>query len=64
MGLMFVLVGLLGAAGTIAGFAYRPIREIERVLPDVADYPSLEDTSTTGRVQPSEATRKADSIRR
>lgn len=32
MGLMFFL---LAAAGAIAGFAYRPIREIERVLPDV-----------------------------
>ena len=32
MGLMFVL---FGAAGAIAGFAYRPIREIERILSDV-----------------------------
>jgi DHA3 family macrolide efflux protein-like MFS transporter len=34
MGLMFVLFGLLGAATAIAGYAYRPIREIERILPD------------------------------
>ena len=35
MGLMFVLFGLLGAAGAALGYAYRPIREIERILPDV-----------------------------
>jgi len=35
MGLMFVLFGLLGAAVAIAGFSYRPIREIERILPDI-----------------------------
>ena len=34
MGLMFVLVGLLGAVGALAGLAYRPIREIETILPD------------------------------
>jgi len=34
MGLMFVLFGLLGAAVATAGFAYRPIREIEQILPD------------------------------
>jgi len=34
MGLMFFLFGLLGAAAALAGFAYRPIREIERLLPD------------------------------
>ena len=34
MGLMFVLLGLLDGAGTLAGFAYGPIREIERILPD------------------------------
>ncbi len=35
MGLMFVVFGLLGAAVATAGFAYRPIREIERILPDI-----------------------------
>jgi len=34
MGLMFLLFGLLGGAAAIAGFAYRPIRDIERILPD------------------------------
>ncbi len=34
MGLMFVLFGLLGATAAIAGYAYRPIRDIERILPD------------------------------
>jgi DHA3 family macrolide efflux protein-like MFS transporter len=48
MGLMFVLFGLLGAAAAIAGFAYRPIREIERILPDVEpDDPAEPDAATT-----------------
>ena len=34
MGLMFVVFGLLGTLTVISGFAYRPIREIERILPD------------------------------
>ena len=34
MGLMFVLFGLLGATAAIVGYAYRPIRDIERILPD------------------------------
>jgi len=34
MGLMFVLFGLLGAAATIAAYLYRPVREIETLLPD------------------------------
>jgi DHA3 family macrolide efflux protein-like MFS transporter len=34
MGLMFVLFGLLGAAVTIAAYLYRPVREIETLLPD------------------------------
>ncbi|MBU0595194.1 MFS transporter, partial [Candidatus Bipolaricaulota bacterium] len=34
MGLMFVVFGLLGTAAAGAGFAYRPIRDIETVLPD------------------------------
>jgi len=36
MGMMFVLFGLLGAAAAIVGYAYRPIRQIERILPDAA----------------------------
>ena len=34
MGLMFVVFGLLGTLTAIVGFAYRPIREIEQILPD------------------------------
>ena len=34
MGLMFVLFGLLGTAAAAAGFAYRPLRDIETILPD------------------------------
>jgi DHA3 family macrolide efflux protein-like MFS transporter len=48
MGLMFVLIGLLGAAGAIAGFAHRPIREIERILPDAANHSSEEDAPAIG----------------
>ncbi len=49
MGLMFVLFGLLGAAAAIVGFAYRPIREIERILPDIdpADPAASPGTATT-----------------
>ncbi len=48
MGLMFVLLGLPGAAAAIVGFAYRPIREIERILPDVdPDDPAAPTAPTT-----------------
>ncbi len=50
MGLMFVLFGLLGAAAAIVGFAYRPIREIERILPDIEpDDPAEPDATATTR---------------
>jgi hypothetical protein len=40
MGLMFVLFGLLGALVTVAGYLYRPVRNIETILPDaVPDHP-------------------------
>ncbi len=35
VGLMFVLAGLVGAAAAIAGYLYRPVREIETLIPDV-----------------------------
>jgi len=34
MGLMFVLFGLLGGIAGLLGFAYRPLRDIERLLSD------------------------------
>jgi len=34
MGLMFVLFGILGTVATIGAYLYRPIREIESMLPD------------------------------
>jgi hypothetical protein len=40
MGLMFVLFGLLGTLVTVAGYLYRPVRNIETILPDaVPDQP-------------------------
>ena len=40
MGLMFVLFGLLGTLVTVAGYLYRPVRNIETLLPDtVPDHP-------------------------
>jgi len=47
MGLMFVLFGILGTLAAIVGFAYRPIREIETILPDY-DELGLEDESSDG----------------
>jgi len=46
MGLMFVLVGLLGAVGALVGFAYRPIREIETILPDYDEAEQAEAATT------------------
>ncbi len=34
MGLIFVLAGVVGAAAAMAGWFYRPVREIETLLPD------------------------------
>ena len=34
MGLMFVVFGLLGTLAVIIGFSYRPVRDIETILPD------------------------------
>jgi DHA3 family macrolide efflux protein-like MFS transporter len=34
MGLMFVLAGLVGAAAAVGGWLYRPVREVETLLPD------------------------------
>ena len=34
MGLMFVLAGLAGAAAAVGGWLYRPVREVETLLPD------------------------------
>ena len=47
MGLMFVLFGLVGAAAAIGGYSYRPIREIERILPDVEPNGSAGPTAPT-----------------
>jgi hypothetical protein len=51
IGVMFLLAGLLGAAAAVAGYLYRPVREIERLLPDAAA-PSAEtkgeDEATAG----------------
>jgi len=44
MGLMFVLFGLLGTCVAAAAFAYRPIREIETILPD---YDAVESKAET-----------------
>jgi len=46
MGLMFVIFGVLGAVATVAAFAYRPIRDIEKILPD-CDIAAAEDTPTS-----------------
>ncbi|MCX6100429.1 MAG: hypothetical protein NTV92_03225, partial [Candidatus Bipolaricaulota bacterium] len=35
IGLMFVLAGLVGAAAAVVGYLYRPVREIETLVPDV-----------------------------
>ncbi len=46
IGLMFVLAGIVGAAAAVAGYLYRPVREIETLLPDippVAAAPEAED---------------------
>jgi len=45
MGLMFVVFGLLGAVTTVAAYLFRPIREIETLLPDCES--GLESTSAT-----------------
>jgi len=34
IGLMFVLAGVMGAAAAVAGYLYRPVRDIETLLPD------------------------------
>jgi len=34
IGLMFVLAGLVGVAAAVAGYLYRPVRDIETLLPD------------------------------
>jgi predicted MFS family arabinose efflux permease len=34
MGLMFVLFGLLGTLAALGGYLYRPVRDIETILPD------------------------------
>jgi hypothetical protein len=34
IGLMFVLAGVIGAAAAVAGYLYRPVRDIETLLPD------------------------------
>jgi len=34
MGLMFVFFGVLGTLAALAGFGYRPVRDIETILPD------------------------------
>ena len=44
MGLMFVLFGILGGLATIAAYRFRPIREIETILPDHDEAPSEEAT--------------------
>jgi len=44
MGLMFVLFGILGAASTIFAYMYRPIREIETLLPDCDVQAAKEET--------------------
>ncbi len=36
MGLMFVLFGILGTLASAGGYLYRPVREIESLLPDAA----------------------------
>ncbi len=37
MGLMFVLFGILGTLASAGGYLYRPVREIETLLPDAVD---------------------------
>ncbi len=37
MGLMFVLFGILGTLASAAGYLYRPVREIETLLPDAVE---------------------------
>ena len=48
MGLMFVLFGLLGTLAAVAGYLYRPVRDIETILPDaVPDQPVPPATQAT-----------------
>jgi len=48
MGLMFVLFGLLGTLAAVAGYLYRPVRDIETILPDaVPDQPVRPATQAT-----------------
>jgi DHA3 family macrolide efflux protein-like MFS transporter len=42
MGLMFVLFGILGAAATVGAYLYRPVREIETLLPDCEAHEAAE----------------------
>jgi hypothetical protein len=47
MGLMFVLFGLLGTLASVCGYLYRPVRDIETILPDAAPDPSTPAQWTT-----------------
>ncbi len=44
MGLMFVLFGLLGTLAAVGGYLYRPVRDIETILPDAV--PSAPDPAS------------------
>jgi hypothetical protein len=48
MGLMFVLFGLMGAAATVVAYLYRPIREIETLLPDCDSGPPEDSPAEVG----------------
>ena len=48
MGLMFVVFGILGAAATVGAYLFRPVREIETLLPDWDAGAETADTAEVG----------------
>ncbi len=46
IGLMFVLAGVIGVAAAAAGYFYRPVRDVETLLPDAVPSGSCQDGET------------------
>jgi hypothetical protein len=56
VGFFFILLGILGIAGTIVAWSYRPLRNLEDEIPDaVPDELSAKQTSATGNPAVTEA---------